>query len=68
MNIGSIRPAELEQFLYDHTVSLEGTSVKIETEELEVSSFLKLFYSRDAKIEIYSAHSNAASDTSEAKP
>ncbi len=56
MNIGSVHPAELEQFLYDYTMSLEGSTVKIETEEVEVSSFLKLFFSWNAKIEVYSAH------------
>jgi hypothetical protein len=55
-NLHSLGPTELEQFLYDVTVKLEGKDVVIRTEEIEVSAFLKVLVDGKAKVEVYSAH------------
>lgn len=55
--IYSIAPHELEQFAEDVNVNHNGTEVKIGTDEIEVSAFMKVLIDRGAKLEIYSAHS-----------
>jgi hypothetical protein len=55
-NVNSIGPAELEQFAYDVTVKAEGSQVVINTEEIDVSAFLKVLLDHGARIEVYSAH------------
>ena len=52
----SIGPAELEQFAYSATVSLDGTEVVLETDEIEVSAFLKVLIDKGARVEVFSAH------------
>ncbi|MEJ5344444.1 MAG: DUF6375 family protein [Chloroflexus sp.] len=56
LNILSIGPRELEQFLYDVSVKVEGSKVILTTEEVDVSAFLKVMLSKGARIEVYSAH------------
>lgn len=58
LNIMSIGPQELEQFLYDVSVKVDGTSVILTTEEIEVSAFLKVMFGLGARIEVYSAHTH----------
>src|SRR6266511_5687467 len=54
----SIGPAELEQFAYSATVSLDGTEVVLETDEIEVSAVLKVLIDKGARVEVFSAHDN----------
>ena len=54
--IYSLAPAELEQFIYDAKITREDKTIKITTEEADVSAFIKLFIANSAKVEIYSAH------------
>lgn len=56
LNIASIGPRELEQFLYDVSVKVEGSKMILTTEEDDVSAFLKIMFHRGARIEVYSAH------------
>lgn len=56
LNIVSIGPRELEQFLYDVSVEVEGSKMILTTEEDDVSAFLKIMFHRGARIEVYSAH------------
>jgi hypothetical protein len=56
LNISSIGPAELEQFAYEVNVKVEGQSVVISTEELDIAAFLKVLFIRGARVEVYSAH------------
>ena len=56
LNIGSIGSRELEQFVYDFKVTLEGREVILTTDELDVSAFLKVLFHEGARIEVYSAH------------
>lgn len=56
LNVASIGPAELEQFAYEVDVNVEGQSVVITTEELDIAAFLKVLFLRGARVEVYSAH------------
>ncbi len=52
----SIAPNELEQFGYDVSSEIKDNQITLETDEIEVSGYLKLFIDRGARIEVYSAH------------
>lgn len=56
LNIALIGPRELEQFLYDVNVKVEGSRMILTTEEIDISAFLKVMFDRGARIEVYSAH------------
>ena len=58
----SIGSAELEQFNYDFSSTVKGTTLVIKTEEIEVSALMKLLFDRGARIEIYSAHDHPDTD------
>ena len=51
-----LSPPELEHFLYDTRVQVEGNKIILTTEESDVSAFFKLMITKGAKVEIYSAH------------
>lgn len=56
LNVASIGPAELEQFIYEVNVEVEDKSVVVTTEELDIAAFFKVLIGRGARIEVYSAH------------
>ncbi|GAB4363366.1 MAG: hypothetical protein Kow00114_19340 [Kiloniellaceae bacterium] len=56
LNVASIGPGELEQFAYEVNIEVEGKSVVVTTEELDIAVFLKILLLRGARIEVYSAH------------
>lgn len=56
LNIHSIGPRELEQFLYDLTMRREGDSIVVTTDETDVQALLKVLLDKGARIEMYSAH------------
>lgn len=56
VKVHSIGPAELEQFAYDVTVTVEDNRLVLKTDEIEVSAFLKVLLDSGARIEVYSAH------------
>lgn len=58
VNIMSIGPRELEQFLYEVRVKVEGNKFILTTEERDVSAFLKVMFDQGARIEVYSAHAH----------
>lgn len=47
---------ELEQFLYEKWIQIDGEKIVITTEESDVSAFLKLMVLKGAKVEIFSGH------------
>jgi len=51
-----LRPSELEQFLYDNSVEIEGDKIIFKTEESDVSAFLKILVHKGAKVQVYTAH------------
>ena len=62
LNVASIGPRELEQFLYDVSVNVEGSKIVVTTEEIDVSAFLKVLLDQRARIEVYSAHNHPDSE------
>jgi hypothetical protein len=56
VKIYTLRPAELEQFMYDVHVEVEGSKVVINTDESEISAFMKILIDKGARVEVYSAH------------
>lgn len=56
LNVHSLGPGQLEQFLYDVRVNRDGDSVVVTTDEIEVEAFLKLMLAKGGRIEVYSAH------------
>jgi hypothetical protein len=58
LNVASIGPRELEQFLYDVSVKVEGSKIILTTEEVDISAFFKVMFDRGARVEVYSAHNH----------
>ncbi len=56
-NVYSLGPDDLMDFVLDTQVSQEGDKIIVRTDEIEVAGFLKLFYSRGARIEVGDAQS-----------
>lgn len=56
LNVASIGPQELEQFVYETSIKTEGNKIALTTEEMDISAFLKVMFHLGARIEIYSAH------------
>jgi hypothetical protein len=54
--LNTIGPAELDQFNYELSASVDDNKVVLRTDESEVSAVLKLMIERGAKVEIYSGH------------
>lgn len=52
----SLRPRELEQFLYDLQVRRDGDAIVITTDEIDVEAPMKFLLAKGAKVEVYSAH------------
>lgn len=62
LNVASIGPQELEQFLYEVNVNVEGSKIILTTEEIEISAFLKVLFDQGARIEVFSAHNHPDSE------
>lgn len=56
LRLNTLGPADLGQFLSDYRLKHQRRLITIETDEAEVSAFMKLFVEVGAKVEIYSAH------------
>lgn len=54
--LNTLAPEELGQFIFEHSVKQDGDTIKISTDEADVSAFIKLFVDRGARVEVYSAH------------
>lgn len=54
--LNTLAPEELGQFNYEHSVEQDGDTIKISTDEADVSAFIKLFVETGARVEVYSAH------------
>lgn len=52
-----LSPSELEHFLYEYQIQIDGDKIILKTEENEISAFFKLMITLGAKVEIYSGHS-----------
>jgi hypothetical protein len=47
---------EVEQFGYDHTLTLNGNRIEISTDEGDIQGLLKTMIASGARVEIYSRH------------
>ncbi|MEZ7124628.1 DUF6375 family protein [Nonomuraea sp. AD125B] len=56
LNVHYLSPADLEQLVYDTKVVARGDSIVIRTDESDVQAILKIFVSRGARIDVFSAH------------
>lgn len=61
-NVYSLGPDDLMDFVLDTHVSHEGDKIIVRTDEIEVAGFLKLFFSRGARIEVGDAKSFGKED------
>lgn len=52
----TLAPEELGQFNFEHSVEQDDNTIKISTDEADVSAFIKLFVESGARVEVYSAH------------
>lgn len=58
LNVMTIGPGELEQFVYEVNLELRGNDLVLTTEEVDISAFLKVMVLEGARIEVYSAHNH----------
>lgn len=56
LGVVAIAPQELEQFAYDVRAEVKGDKLVLTTDEFDISAYLKVLISVEARIEIYSAH------------
>ncbi len=56
VNIDSIGPTEIEQFLYDVNVTRDAEKVVVTTDELDVLAFIKILLLKGARVEMLSGH------------
>ena len=56
LNIHSLSPLEIEQFNSDYYVERDGNKITIDTDEIDISAFIKIFVDAGAKVEVYSKH------------
>ena len=55
VRVFDVRPAELEQFIYDVSIEVANNEVVLKTNETDVSAFLKVMIDKGARVEVYSA-------------
>ena len=51
-----LSPEDIEQLRFDHDVKLHDNQITVETDEADVSVFLKIFVEGGAKVEVFSWH------------
>lgn len=51
-----IAPRELEQFVLDISIDHKQDAIRLETDEADVSAFLKLLVENGARVEVFSTH------------
>lgn len=56
LHIHSLSPLEIEQFNSDYYLERDGSKIKIDTDEIDVSAFIKILVDAGAKVEVYSKH------------
>ena len=56
LHVHSLSPFEIEQFNSDYYLERDGKKITIDTDEIDISAFIKLFVESGAKVEVYSKH------------
>jgi len=62
LNVGTISPEELEQFILGIRYRQDGASIIINTNEIDVSAFMKLLVAGGARVEVFSGHDYPETD------
>ena len=64
--IHHLSPLEIDQFNSDYYLERDGNKITIDTDEIDISAFIKVFVDAGAKVEVYSKHFySETSETSE---
>lgn len=56
LHIYSLSPLEIDQFNSDYYLERDGNKITIDTDEIDISAFIKIFVDAGAKVEVYSKH------------
>lgn len=56
VRVHHVGPAEMLQFAFEFSLSLNGDELVVTTDESDFSAFLKVLLDGGAKVEVYSAH------------
>ena len=56
LHIHSLSPLEIDQFNSDYYLERDGNKITIDTDEIDISAFIKIFVDAGAKVEVYSKH------------
>ncbi len=62
VNCMSVSTQELEQFMYDHRLSIDQNKLVIETDEIDFSAYIKLMIDAGATIEIFRDQGNSGEE------
>lgn len=54
--IHHLSPLEIDQFNSDYYLERDGNKITIDTDEIDISAFIKIFVDAGAKVEVYSKH------------
>lgn len=54
--IHHLSPLEIDQFNSDYYLERDGNRITIDTDEIDISAFIKIFVDAGAKVEVYSKH------------
>jgi len=56
VGIHSLGSPDVEQFLYETQIEVNGTDVIVQTDEIDVIAYVKVLIAKGAKVEMYSGH------------
>lgn len=60
LQVHTVRPEEVEQFISEHHLEREDSTITVTTDEVDVSAFIKVFVGAGARVEVFSAHHHPA--------
>lgn len=56
LKLYDLGPTDVANFAYEHSIEVDGATLRLATDEGEVQGFLKLLINAGARIEVYSRH------------
>ncbi|WP_212745249.1 DUF6375 family protein [Cupriavidus sp. 2SB] len=62
LEVHSLSPGEIEQFVSDHSLERIDAVITIRTDEADVSAFIKLFVDAGGRVEVFSAHHHSTDE------
>ena len=67
LKIYGLTPEDIENFAKGHIMNRDGDQVLLQTEEWDLSGFMKVMVERGARIEVYSGHFYPDESTSDSQ-